>query len=369
MSAAPVRPSTPYLPQNSSSPSPTVIRRPGPPAPSPLLDPPPSPAACSQPALPAAGPALAPRSPSTAQLVQFNCNGIRSSRRELVTMLHSLGVAVCAVQETKLTATSSPPSHSRVHPRPPRPPGRWRWGGGLAFLVRQDVQFSHLDTNQFFPGDPTTEHQGILANLGGHQIACLNIYIPPCTCCPAGFQPELAPLLDADYGADVLVMGDFNAHHPAWFSVSRDDRALARGVSIAEAIDSSPLCLLNEDSRTRLPPNGTPSSHDLTLISGHLALTASWLPSISLNSDHLPILISLMEDPQDSLKSQPILHNNYRCADWASYTDFTAESAFSVLPPPSSCSIDEKTFRNILLDASVRFIPRGSIPNYTPPPL
>ena len=57
----------------------------------------------------------------------------------------------------------------------------------LAFLIRQDVQFSLLDTNQFFPGDPTTEHQGILANLGGHQIAGLNIYIPPCTCCPAGF--------------------------------------------------------------------------------------------------------------------------------------------------------------------------------------
>ena len=72
-----------------------------------------------------------------------------------------------------------------------------------------------------------------------------------------------------------------------------------------------------------------------------------------------------MEDPQDSLKSQPILHNNYRRADWASYTDFT-ESAFSALPPPSSCSIGEKTFRNILRVASVRFIPRGSIPNYTP---
>ena len=134
-------------------------------------------------------------------------------------MLHSLGVAVCAVQETKLTAASSPPptpGYTLVRRDSPGGGGE----GGLAFLIRQDVQFSHLDTNQFFPCDPTTEHQGILANLGGHQIACLNIYIPPCTCCPAGFQPDLAPLIDADYGADVLVMGDFNAHHPAWFSVS-----------------------------------------------------------------------------------------------------------------------------------------------------
>ena len=232
-----------------------------------------------------------------------------------------LRFALCRRQNSRQTPPT--PGYSLV--RRDRPGG----GGGLAFLIRQDVQFSHHDTNQFFPGDPTTEHQGILANLGGHQIACLNIYIPPCTCCPAGFQPDLAPLLDAD----VLVMGDINAHHPAWFSVSRDDRALARGVSIAEAIDSSPLCLLNEDSPTRLPPSGTPSSPDLTLISGHLALTASWLPSISLNSDHLPILINLVEETQNSLKSQPILHNNYRRADWASYTDFT-ESAFSALPPP-----------------------------------
>ena len=112
-------------------------------------------------------------------------------------------------------------------------------------------------SNHWTPGYP------FLANLGGHQMACLNIYIPPCTCCPAGFQPDLAPILDADYGADVLVMGNFNAHHPAWFSVSRDDRALARGVNIAEAIDSSPLCLLNEDSPTRLPPNGTPRPRPL----------------------------------------------------------------------------------------------------------
>ena len=159
---------------------------------------------------------------STAQFVQFNCNGIRSSRRELVTMLHSLGVAVCAVQETKLTAASSPPpTPGYTLVRRDRPGG----GGGGAWLFLSDRTSSSL-TNQFFPGDPTTEHQGILANLGGHQIACLNIYIPPCKCCPAGFQPDLAPLLNADYGADVLFMGDFNAHHPAWFSVSRDDRAL-----------------------------------------------------------------------------------------------------------------------------------------------
>ena len=200
------------------SPSPTVIRRPGPPAPSPLLDPPPSPAACSQPALPAAGPALAPRSPSTVNLSNSTVTAFTApegSWSPCSTHLE-LRFALCGRQNSR---QPPPPTPGYTLVRHDRPGGGG--GGGLAFLIRQDVQFSHLDTNQFFPGDPTTEHQGILANLGGHQIACLNIYIPPCTCCPAGLQPDLAPLLDAD----VLVMGDFNAHHPAWFSVSRDDRA------------------------------------------------------------------------------------------------------------------------------------------------
>ena len=178
--------------------------------------------------------------------LQYTCMSLQYKEGRLqIRYIIQYVVTVYEVAITK-AASSPPPTPGYTLVRRYRPGGGG--GGGLAFLIRQDVQFSHLDTNQFFPGDLTTEHQGILANLGGHQITCLNIYVPPCTCCPAGFQPDLAPLLDADYGADVLVMGDFKAHHPAWFSVSRDDRALARGVNIAEAIDSSPLCLLNEDS-------------------------------------------------------------------------------------------------------------------------
>ena len=67
---------------------------------------------------------------------------------------------------------------------------------------------------------------------------------------------------------------------------------------------------------------------------------------VSLSSDHLPILISLDEEPHDSRKAAPVLHNNYRCADWASYTDYT-EEAISALPPPSSCLAGEKDFRNV----------------------
>ena len=72
------------------------------------------------------------------------------SRKEMISMLNSLGVAACAVQESKLTATSSSPStpgYTFVR-RDCLGGGDW---GGLAFFIRQDVYFTYLDTNQFFP--------------------------------------------------------------------------------------------------------------------------------------------------------------------------------------------------------------------------
>ena len=83
---------------------------------------------------------------------------------------------------------------------------------------------------------------------------------------------NLSPLFCSDFGCDVLVMGDFNCHHETWFSSTRDDRVAAWGLAIIEPIESSPLCLLNEDSATRLPRGGRPSSSDLSIARGNLSL-------------------------------------------------------------------------------------------------
>ena len=235
-----------------------------------------------------------------------------------------LGVAVCAVQETKLTASSS---HSRVHPRPPRPPWRWRWPGfsyptGRPVLSPRHQPVLPRWSNHWTPGYPG-QPRWPPNRLPKHLYTPLYLLSSWLPARPCPFTRCRRPGHGRFYRPPSRLV----------FSIARRP-SLGKGCEHCwQPLESSPLRLLNEDSPTRLPPNGTSSSPDLTLISGHLALTASWLPSISLNSDHLPILTNLVEDPQDCLKSQPILHNNYRRAHWASYTDFT-ESAFSALPPP-----------------------------------
>ncbi|KAF2355408.1 Endonuclease/exonuclease/phosphatase [Trinorchestia longiramus] len=130
-------------------------------------------------------------------------------------------------------------------------------------------------------------------------------------------------------------MGDFNAHIPAWFSFTNDDRVTARGINIISAIDSSPLCLLNQDSPTRLPSNGNPSSPNLTIASPHLALTFT----------------------------------NFNKANWEAFT-LRTEEIFRNAPLPSSCTQGKAFIRHTLQTTANRFIPRGCrkdfIPNLPP---
>ncbi|XP_018025319.1 uncharacterized protein LOC108680902 [Hyalella azteca] len=143
---------------------------------------------------------------------------------------------------------------------------------------------------------------------------------------------------------------------PSFPGYTLDDRMAARGAALLNQIDSSQLVLLNQDIPTRLPSQGAPSSPDLTLISPHLALDAVWTPLAHLNSDHLPISISL--DSMNSPNNHPFhTYINLCRADLDGYASET-EAAFSTAAPPSSCSQGEVFFRRVCTLAARRHIPR-----------
>ena len=286
-------------------------------------------------------------------VLQWNCNALRGSRLELIQFISKHKIAICALQETKLNASVPDPSFpGYAILRRDRPGGGA--GGGIAFLIREDIPFLPLNSDSLFAGDRLTEFLSISVSVGPHPLHIFNLYIPPATSCPVDFSPCLGPVLGQD--TDVLILGDFNAHHPAWFSTTRDDRAAARGALVVGELDSSSLCLLNCDVPTRRPTNGVPSSPDLSLISAHLAADAQWNPVCALNSDHVPILISIGNPCMDS-PSGP-MYSNFRKADWDSFRAET-ENAFEVAALPVSCSSGEKVFRAILQRAAGHHIPRG----------
>jgi hypothetical protein len=70
----------------------------------------------------------------------------------------------------------------------------------------------------------------------------------------------------------------------------------SRGEGIADLIEASPLIILNQDTPTRLPNHGAPSSPDLSLALANLALACTWSTHIALSSNHLPITITSPSD-------------------------------------------------------------------------
>ncbi|XP_053968961.1 uncharacterized protein LOC128870372 [Anastrepha ludens] len=229
-------------------------------------------------------------------------------------------------------------------------------GGGLAFIVHHTVQYRLIDEG-IDRRDSTLECQGIAVRSGDSELEIFNVYIPPVTCCPAGYHPDIGALIR---GENRLVVGDFNAHHDLWHSSLPNDR---RGQQLAEQIDDSTFSTVNDDAPTRVVGNGS-SSPDLTIASAGLINSITWRPMLSLASDHLPIIVSI-ERPADFVSANHRSYFNFKKANWTGFTEFT-EDTFAALPIPTDVRVGERAFRKVLTAAAARFIPAGSYKDIRP---
>ena len=209
---------------------------------------------------------------------------------------------------------------------------------------------------QTVPDLPDDLHTESLA-IKVENLTIINLYIPPSSSCAQGYAPSLLPFLNTD---DTLILGDLNAHDALWHSPISD----SRGSIISDEIGNSNFATINEDSPTRLPSNGQPTSPDVTLASLSLLPYLSWTTQTELSSDHLPITISL-ETEIKSIPSENKTFINFRKADWDKFTTLT-EDKFSKARPPTDVYSGEKFFRNIINKAANSTIPKGRIPEVFP---
>ncbi|CAH1998126.1 unnamed protein product [Acanthoscelides obtectus] len=92
-----------------------------------------------------------------------------------------------------------------------------------------------------------------------------------------GFNELLKSLV-----GEVVLVGDFNAHYPAWGSIKTN----YNGRALYEIIESNNLIIMNDGSSTRLIGTGqNPSPLDLTIVSNNLATITHW-DSQSANSEY-----------------------------------------------------------------------------------
>ena len=300
-----------------------------------------------------------PGPPTTPNILQFNINGISklSKKKELLDFLAHHDVKIACVQESKLRPSAKTPSLTDFAVvRRDRPTGG---GGGLLLLVHNSVAYTPLDV-PVSVNDGVTEALAITASIGGKTFRVINTYIPPASSCPAGYVPDFASLL-AFAGDDSLVLGDFNAHHMSWFS-NVDD---ARGILLLDAIDASSFSTLNDNSPTRFPTaaNSIPSSPDVSICSTSLLPSLSWSAPVHLSSDHLPLLISLLDAAPPPPRPRRSF-SNLRRADWRGFT--TELESLVPSTPPSSAYDGERVFREAFSTTAKHHIPAGFRRDFDP---
>ena len=224
----------------------------------------------------------------------------------------------------------------------------------MAFVIHQSVTYTPIDTS-FADSDPFLKLHGINVTINDIALSVFNVYVPPASSCPRDYRPNINAIID-NSPRDCLIVGDWNAHSEAWCSAWDDDR----GEHLAEAIENSDICILNEDHHTRIPTgannNQRSSSPDISLISAHLAVAVTWSVSTNLSSDHLPITIAFSGDTDCPQLSKSF--TNFHRAKWDGFKS-ELENLVAALPQPSLCSSGEKAFRVAILTAAKHHIPAG----------
>ncbi len=258
---------------------------------------------------------------------------------------------MAAIQETKLNKKKgfSIPNYSAYrHDRESDS------GGGLVMLVRNDISYNPLGTSP--PQDPM-ESQTVEIPFNNTHLRITNVYIPPESSSP-GYLASIKPLFT---DCDALILGDFNAHDQLWHSHITN----RRGTTLAAEINDMDYTVLNDNCPTRLPPDGSCSSPDLSISSASLGTSTSWQTHTTLSSDHLPIVISLDTHRDSTDPSNRRCYVNLRKANWEKYTEDTDIITSSTLPHLSPDPQQaEKQLREAILTSARRNIPAGRRRNF-----
>ena len=287
-------------------------------------------------------------SDDTFNVLQFNANGIGNKQTELGVVLERNKVKVAVIQESKLSSKfKNPCIRNYTTVRKDRPHGH---GGGLLVFIHESITFSKQPSSPEARSDPHLEELTIKADIGNTKLIISNIYIPPASSCSNGYQSSIEHLLTT---SDTLILGDFNAHHPSWYSRTTD----TRGKRMDDSINGSDYGILNWDSPTRVPQNTESSLPEVSLASTSLITSCSWQTLSTFSSDHLPIPIRL-QMKTTSTSGLRRTYVNLKKADWDRYRQ-EVETALNMCSFPTYCQRDEKIFRTVLHKAASHHIPTG----------
>ena len=219
-------------------------------------------------------------------VVLLNCKSLTAKLSEIKLLIYTTKPDIVCLSETWIRGTGHEPSfvnYSALW----KHRGTVEVGGGLAVLIKQNVQFQEINLQQFPNGK--LEVQGIrIFGARGESIGILNLYNPN-----ENITEREMIHYKEQLGAQYMMVGDYNGHSPILDTRCR--RADATGATIENVILNHNVCLLNPvnfytylDFRT-----GKRSCLDLCLASSGIVEGATMELLADVGSDHSSILITV----------------------------------------------------------------------------
>ena len=139
-----------------------------------------------------------------------------------------------------------------------------------------------------------------------YQMTAIELFLPDSnkiTICNIYNQPDFnsnfedLPQLVNNFSHPVLLVGDFNAHHPLWDELHNVD---SKGVNIESFILNSNFCCLNENDCPTYFSNthNIFSSVDVSLCTADIVEKFEWeVCEDSYSSDHFPVILKYLGNP------------------------------------------------------------------------
>ena len=283
-------------------------------------------------------------------IFQWNCQGLRARKEEVVYIIDTFKPLAFAFQETMLSNDSfSLPGYITYNKK-----GHYnrKPHGGAAISIHHSLPHRQLSIQ---PND--FQFVAVETTLNRPIILC-SLYIPPNNSLNIDKLKSLLQQVQ-DMNRPVLLLGDFNAHNTAWGSTRCDQR----GRVLLKLFDDIGIHLLNQNEPTFMS-NMNHSSIDLSLCSGCLVPMISWCTLENLHgSDHFPIKISLTDDTGNSDTATP--QYNFERADWRC---FQSHMIWQSLPDNIEDSTSLDVFYRCINEALDASVPKRCKGKYFPKP-
>jgi len=243
-------------------------------------------------------------------VIQWNCQGLRAKKCEILNLIRQFKPALIALQETMIRDTDkfNIPNYNCV-----RRQGHInrRVHGGTALFIHESVPYNDLGLN--------TELEAVAISVN------LDTTITVCSLYNSrnhNISEQLLNDLLQSLPQPALILGDINSYSIRWGSEATD----VRGRIFENFLNTNNLITLNSGTPTRIGYNSE-TAIDVSIASPGVAASCHWevLPS-PRDSDHCPILVTILSNKPQT--PQPTAQN-FKRINW---TIFTSHPAWHDLP-------------------------------------